>query len=60
MFKFLRKSGTWALSIITVIFMVVPESTFGKYKLFLFLSDDINIVLTRVLVFLVVLFCPLE
>lgn len=56
MFKFLRKSGTWALSIITVIFTVVPESTFGKYKPFSFLSDDINIILVRVLSFLVVLF----
>jgi hypothetical protein len=54
--KFLRKSSTWALSIITVIFTFVPEAIFEKCKPLPFLSDDINITLTRILSFLVVLF----
>lgn len=55
MLKFLRKSGTWALSIITVIFTFVPEAIFEKCKLLPFFSNDMNIVLTRVLSFLIVL-----
>ena len=44
MLKFLRKSGTWALSIITVIFTFVPEAIFEKCKLLPFFSNDINII----------------
>ena len=55
MLKFLRKSGTWALSIITVIFTFVPEAIFEKCKLLPFFSNDMNIVLIRVLAFLIVL-----
>lgn len=55
MFKYLIKSNTWALSIITVTFTFVPETIFGKYKLLLNVSDETNIVLTRILAYIVVL-----
>jgi len=55
MIKFLKKSNTWALSIISAIFTFVPETIFGKYKLLLNASDEVNIVLTRVLTFITVL-----
>lgn len=55
MLKFLKKSNAWALSIITVIFTLVPETIFGKYKSPLNVSGEVNIVLTRVLTFIAVL-----
>lgn len=55
MLKFLRKSNTWALSIITFIFSLIPESIFGKCKLLLNASGEENVVLARVLVFIAVL-----
>lgn len=55
MFKFLKKSGTWALSIITVVFTFIPEIFFGKFKLLSNASAEENIVLTRVLAFVIVL-----
>lgn len=55
MIKFLKKSNTWALSIITVVFTFVPESIFGKCKLLLNYSEEENIVLTRVLAFIAML-----
>ncbi|EHR9038944.1 macro domain-containing protein [Clostridium perfringens] len=55
MFNFLKKSNTWALSIVTVAFTFVPETIFGKLKLLPDASDEVNIVLTRVLAFIVVL-----
>lgn len=55
MLKFLKKSNTWALSIITVVFTFVPETIFGKCKLLLNASDEANVVLTRVLAFIAVL-----
>ncbi len=51
MFKILRKSSTLALSIITVIFTFVPETFFEKFKLLSNASNDVNVVLTRVLTF---------
>lgn len=54
MIKFMKKSSTWALSIITLILTFVPEATFEKCKWFPMVSDDINIVLVRVLTFIVV------
>ena len=51
MFKFLKKSITLALSIITIVFTFVPETIFGKCKLLLNSSVEENVVLTRVLVF---------
>lgn len=55
MFKFLKKSNKLTLSIITVLFTFVPEKIFGKCKLLLNASDEANVVLTRVLVFITVL-----
>ncbi|WP_257726979.1 macro domain-containing protein [Clostridium perfringens] len=55
MLNFLKESNTWALSIVTVAFTFVPETIFGKLKLLPYVSDEANIVLTRVLAFIVVL-----
>ena len=55
MLKFLKKSSIWALSAITAIFTFVPETIFEKYKLLSNVSDEVNVVLTRVLVFIAVL-----
>jgi len=55
MFKFLKKSSTWALSIITIVFTFVPEIVFGKFKLLSNVSDEVNVMLARVLAFVVVL-----
>lgn len=55
MLKFLKKSNTLALSIITVVFTFVPETIFGKCKLLLNASVEKNVVLTRVLAFIAAL-----
>ena len=55
MFKFLKKSSTWALSIITVVFTFAPETIFDKSKLITSASDEINVIITRVLAFVAVL-----
>lgn len=55
MFKFLKKSSTWALSIISIVFTFVPETIFEKCKLFLNASNEVNVVLNRVLTFIAVL-----
>lgn len=55
MLKFLKKSNTWALGVISAVFTLVPETIFGKCKLLLNASDEVNVVLTRVLTFGVVL-----
>jgi hypothetical protein len=55
MTKLLKKSFTWAISVITVVFTFVPETAFGKYKLLLSASDEANVVLVRVLAFIAVL-----
>lgn len=55
MLKLLKKSSTWALSIITVVFTFVPESVFGKWKWLPNASDEANVVLARVLAFIAAL-----
>lgn len=55
MHKFLKKSIALALSIITLIFTIVPETFFRKCKPLLNASDETNVVLTRVLACVVVL-----
>ena len=55
MIKLFKKSKTLALSIITAIFTIVPETAFGKYKLLSHTSGETNIVLARVLTFIAVL-----
>lgn len=54
MINLLKRSGPWALSIVTVVFTFVPETVFGKCK-FSDASDEINIILTRVLTFIAIL-----
>lgn len=56
MLKLLKESKTLALSIITAIFTVVPETIFGKYKLLSNVSYEVNIALNRIFVFIVVFF----
>lgn len=55
MIGFLKKSSAWALSIIGVVFTFVPEAFFGAYKLLPKLSDETNILLSRIFAFLAVL-----
>lgn len=54
MHKLLKESFTWALGIISAFFTFVPETFFGKYKLISNTSDEVNIILTRSLVFVAV------
>lgn len=55
MIKFLKISGTWAMSIISVIFTFVPETVFEKYKLLSNISDEKNIIINRILVLIIML-----
>ena len=55
MFKFLRTSSTWALSVITVVFTFIPETIFEKYKFITSASDEANVIIARVLAFFSVL-----
>jgi hypothetical protein len=55
MLKFLKKSNAWALSITTVIFTLVPETIFGKCKLPVNTSGEVNIILIRILSFIAAL-----
>jgi len=55
MLKFLIKSTTLALSIITVVLTFVPEAFFAKCKPLSCASDEVNVVLTRVFTFIAVL-----
>ena len=54
MIKLLKISKTYAFAIISAIFTFVPEALLGKYKLFDKCSDEINIILIRVLVFIAI------
>ncbi len=56
MIKLLKKSATVALSIITAIFAFVPESVFGMIKLLPKTSNEVNIILNRVLALIIVFF----
>lgn len=55
MLKLLQKSATFALSVITIVFTFVPEAAFEKVKLISAVSDEVNIILTRILAFIIVL-----
>lgn len=55
MIEFFKKSGAWALSIIGVTFTFVPETFFGVYKPLPKLSNETNILLVRIFVFLAIL-----
>lgn len=54
MINFLKQSMTWALSIISLIFTFVPESIFEKFKLLKKASSESNVILNRVMTFLIV------
>lgn len=53
--KYIKKSWTWAISIITFIFMFIPENIFKIYILFSNLSENINIVINRLIIFTTIL-----
>lgn len=54
MIKLLKKSVSCALSIITLIFTFVPEALFGKIKFIPVFSSEINIIIARIMVFVIV------
>lgn len=54
MLDFFKRSNTWAVSIISVIFTLIPESLLEGHKLLTKCSDEINIVLIRVLIFIAI------
>jgi len=54
MIKLLKRSKTYAFAIISAIFTFVPEALLGKYKLFDKCSDEINIILIRILIFITI------
>ncbi|MGG7060094.1 macro domain-containing protein [Clostridium nigeriense] len=55
MINLLKKSSTWAGTITTVLFTIVPEICFGKIKLLSNVSDEGNIILTRIITFFIIL-----
>lgn len=55
MFKTLKKSSSWALSITTIIFTFVPEMFFSRFEVMQKFSDEINIILVRLLLFIIIL-----
>lgn len=54
MIKLIKNSCAWALSIISMAFTFIPEAAFEKYKLLVNFSDETNVILNRVLCFVVV------
>lgn len=54
--KFIKKSCTCALGIISIAFSFIPESTFEKYKFSLNNCDEVNIFFTRFMFFVLILF----
>jgi len=52
--KYIKRSVTWAVSIISFIFMFVPEDMFKVLKLFPNMSDNKNIIINRAIVFVAV------
>ena len=51
MSKYIKRSFAWAVSIISFIFMFVPEDSFKQIILFSQLSDENNIIINRAIVF---------
>ena len=59
MSRFIKRSITWAVSIVSFLFMFVPESVF-EYKMLLpMLSDAKNVIINRVFVFGMILLASL-
>lgn len=54
MLNILKRSNTLAFGIISVIFTFVPEALFAKYKLSTNYSEEINIILVRIIVFILI------
>lgn len=54
MLKILKTGGTWALSVITIVFTFVPEKVFENTKPLSTASDEANIILTRILLFIAI------
>ncbi len=55
MSNYIKKSWTWAISVITFIFMFVSEDLFKTYLLFSNLSEDTNVMINRLISFVIVL-----
>lgn len=54
MSKYLKETLAYALSVISVIFTFVPEALFSQYKFFEKVSAEENIIINRLIVFLIV------
>lgn len=54
MSKYIKRSLAWAVSIISFIFMFVPEDMFKNYILFSNISVEANVIVVRAIVFLIV------
>lgn len=55
MIDFLKNSFIWASSILSAIFTFVPESFFGKFKFSSSFSNEKNIIIARLLSFVIIL-----
>lgn len=53
--KFLKQTFAHAVSTISLIFTFVPESVFAQHKLFANLSNETNIVINRIIAFVIVM-----
>ena len=51
MSKYIKRSVAWAVSIISFIFMFVPEEMFKQKILFPMLSDEKNVIINRAIIF---------
>ena len=54
MIKFLKTSGTWPMSISTLVFTFAPETIFERYRLLQNFSDEVNVALNRVGTFIII------
>lgn len=57
--KYIKKSRAWAVSIVSFIFMFVPEEMFKSQIIFSKLSIEKNVIINRGIVFLAVFFLAL-
>ncbi len=53
--KCFKLSFTWSVSIITIVFMFLPEDLFNVVKIFTNATDEVNIIINRILFFVMVL-----
>lgn len=52
--KFLKTSCTWALSIISMVFTFLPEASFEGCKLIKDASNEMNVIINRLLTFITI------